>query len=83
MSFDKQVKACYYKARFYMIFHYFAKLIMLLIICYHHFNRSLKTLIGGEPFAYVQSPVMYDPGMGIQYQATTTFSAAGAGSSKP
>eukprot|EP00440_Ansanella_granifera_P073508 gb/GFBE01079765.1/.p1 GENE.gb/GFBE01079765.1/~~gb/GFBE01079765.1/.p1 ORF type:complete len:163 (+),score=20.79 gb/GFBE01079765.1/:1-489(+) len=34
---------------------------------------------GGEPFAYVQSPVMYDPGMGIQYQATTTFSAAGSG----
>mmetsp|Transcript_47559 Transcript_47559/g.95946 ORF Transcript_47559/g.95946 Transcript_47559/m.95946 type:complete len:176 (-) Transcript_47559:59-586(-) len=34
---------------------------------------------GGEPFAYVQSPVLYDPGMGIQYQATTTFSpVAGA-----
>ncbi|CAL1132975.1 unnamed protein product [Cladocopium goreaui] len=38
---------------------------------------------GGESFAYVQSPVMYDPGMGIQYQATTTFSAAGAASGKP
>eukprot|EP00930_Biecheleria_cincta_P036567 TRINITY_DN25065_c0_g1_i1.p1 TRINITY_DN25065_c0_g1~~TRINITY_DN25065_c0_g1_i1.p1 ORF type:complete len:163 (+),score=20.31 TRINITY_DN25065_c0_g1_i1:68-556(+) len=33
----------------------------------------------GEPFAYVQSPVMYDPGLGVQYQATTTFSQAGAG----
>eukprot|EP00747_Dinoflagellata_sp_TGD_P183505 gnl/TRDRNA2_/TRDRNA2_38424_c0_seq1.p1 gnl/TRDRNA2_/TRDRNA2_38424_c0~~gnl/TRDRNA2_/TRDRNA2_38424_c0_seq1.p1 ORF type:complete len:165 (+),score=28.32 gnl/TRDRNA2_/TRDRNA2_38424_c0_seq1:51-545(+) len=31
---------------------------------------------GGEPFAYVQSPVMFDPGLGIQYQATTTFQAA-------
>eukprot|EP00931_Biecheleriopsis_adriatica_P000482 TRINITY_DN100513_c0_g1_i1.p2 TRINITY_DN100513_c0_g1~~TRINITY_DN100513_c0_g1_i1.p2 ORF type:complete len:151 (+),score=32.20 TRINITY_DN100513_c0_g1_i1:81-533(+) len=33
----------------------------------------------GEPFAYVQSPVLYDPGLGVQYQATTTFSAASSG----
>eukprot|EP00933_Yihiella_yeosuensis_P065169 TRINITY_DN68856_c0_g1_i1.p1 TRINITY_DN68856_c0_g1~~TRINITY_DN68856_c0_g1_i1.p1 ORF type:complete len:161 (+),score=30.73 TRINITY_DN68856_c0_g1_i1:96-578(+) len=34
---------------------------------------------GAEPFAYVQSPVLYDPGMGVQYQATTTFHSAGRG----
>merc|ERR1719393_303749 len=28
---------------------------------------------GQEPFAYVQSPVLYDPSLGIPYQATTTF----------
>mmetsp|Transcript_13597 Transcript_13597/g.28417 ORF Transcript_13597/g.28417 Transcript_13597/m.28417 type:complete len:166 (-) Transcript_13597:283-780(-) len=37
---------------------------------------------GAEPFAYVQSPVLYDPGMGIQYQATTTFSPVAGGSAR-
>mmetsp|Transcript_28302 Transcript_28302/g.49445 ORF Transcript_28302/g.49445 Transcript_28302/m.49445 type:complete len:130 (-) Transcript_28302:54-443(-) len=32
---------------------------------------------GGEPFAFVQSPIMFDPGLGMQYQATTTFAPAG------
>lgn len=40
---------------------------------------------GAEMFVWqlLAAEVMYDPGMGIQYQATTTFSAAGAGGGKP
>mmetsp|Transcript_19739 Transcript_19739/g.54304 ORF Transcript_19739/g.54304 Transcript_19739/m.54304 type:complete len:161 (-) Transcript_19739:202-684(-) len=32
---------------------------------------------GQEPFAYVQSPVLYDQSLGISYQATTTFNPVG------
>eukprot|EP01053_Blabericola_migrator_P006692 Blabericola_migrator_1__6691@NODE_3383_length_1818_cov_40_848087_g2107_i0_p2_GENE_NODE_3383_length_1818_cov_40_848087_g2107_i0NODE_3383_length_1818_cov_40_848087_g2107_i0_p2_ORF_typecomplete_len191_score36_06_NODE_3383_length_1818_cov_40_848087_g2107_i011911763 len=30
----------------------------------------------GDPFAYIQSPVLYDPNLNITYIATTTFSQA-------
>lgn len=29
-----------------------------------------------SPFAYIQSPVLYDPNMNVSYVATTTFSPA-------
>ena len=29
-----------------------------------------------EPFAYVQSPVLFDPNLNMNYVATTTFSPA-------
>uniref|UniRef100_A0A0G4GGG6 Uncharacterized protein n=1 Tax=Chromera velia CCMP2878 TaxID=1169474 RepID=A0A0G4GGG6_9ALVE len=31
---------------------------------------------GGEPFAYIQSPVLYDPNLNTSYVATTTFAPA-------
>eukprot|EP00919_Chromeraceae_sp_WS-2016_P049742 GHVR01117782.1.p1 GENE.GHVR01117782.1~~GHVR01117782.1.p1 ORF type:complete len:159 (+),score=44.75 GHVR01117782.1:74-550(+) len=34
----------------------------------------------GEPFAYIQSPVLYDPNLNTSYVATTTFSPAATGS---
>ncbi|CEM01774.1 unnamed protein product [Vitrella brassicaformis CCMP3155] len=33
-------------------------------------------LVTGEPFAFIQSPVLYDPHLNISYIATTTFSPA-------
>jgi len=32
--------------------------------------------VGAEPFACVQSPVLFDPKLGVSYQATTTFTPA-------
>mmetsp|Transcript_102854 Transcript_102854/g.331849 ORF Transcript_102854/g.331849 Transcript_102854/m.331849 type:complete len:174 (-) Transcript_102854:149-670(-) len=46
-------------------------------------SGPLGSSSGGDPFAYVQSPVLYDPGMGIQYQATTTFSPVAGGARIP
>lgn len=34
---------------------------------------------GGSPFAYVQSPVLFDPNLNVNYVATTTFADAGSG----
>mmetsp|Transcript_21497 Transcript_21497/g.46729 ORF Transcript_21497/g.46729 Transcript_21497/m.46729 type:complete len:163 (-) Transcript_21497:29-517(-) len=34
---------------------------------------------GGDGFAYVESPVLYDPSLQLQYQARTTFHQVGAG----
>lgn len=34
------------------------------------------TRIKGEPFAHIQSPVLYDPNLNITYIATTTFAPA-------
>lgn len=33
----------------------------------------------GEPFAVFQSPVLYDPNLGVNYVSTTTFAATGGG----
>eukprot|EP01054_Gregarina_sp_Poly1_P001862 Gregarina_sp_Poly_1__1861@NODE_1485_length_4019_cov_34_970648_g577_i1_p2_GENE_NODE_1485_length_4019_cov_34_970648_g577_i1NODE_1485_length_4019_cov_34_970648_g577_i1_p2_ORF_typecomplete_len200_score24_28_NODE_1485_length_4019_cov_34_970648_g577_i134064005 len=35
--------------------------------------------IKGEAFAYIQSPVLYDPNLNITYVATTTFAPANVG----
>mmetsp|Transcript_27454 Transcript_27454/g.63471 ORF Transcript_27454/g.63471 Transcript_27454/m.63471 type:complete len:169 (+) Transcript_27454:75-581(+) len=39
-------------------------------------SRQGPSGAGGDAFAYVQSPVMYDPSLGLSYQATTTFTPA-------
>lgn len=49
---------------------------------------SGSTAVGGtsNPFAYIQSPVLYDPNMNVSYVATTTFAPAPhdpAGASPP
>lgn len=37
----------------------------------------------GEGFAYVESPVLYDPSLQMQYQARTTFHQVGTGGASP